>query len=115
MSRRLFPPYLNEGSSGDAVFALQMLLNMLDSEFPVELNGSHVGRSVEAVKRLQQNKLGFTGDDVDGNFGPGTRQALRQQMGIDVEAIPRPKTQILLYTKWTGPDHEGIHLWPEVE
>ena len=110
--QKLFPPFLNEGSFGDAVLVLQMLLNMLDPEFSVELNGTHSGRSVEAVKRLQQNRLDLEGEDVDGNLGPGTRQALRQKLGIDVEAIPWHKAQTQGYTQWCGPNHEGIKRWP---
>lgn len=112
---KLFPPNLDKGSNGDAVLVLQMLLNMIDPEFPVELTGRHSGRSVEAVRRLQQNRLGFKGDDVDGNFGPGTRLAMKRVFSLDVDAIPWPRAILRLYTEWVGPSHGGTARWPEEE
>jgi hypothetical protein len=112
MQRHLFPPYLNEGSYGEAVLVMQILLNMLDPLFQLELTGVHTGRSVDAVRRLQ-HVLGFTGENVDGNFGPGTRRAMRLRLSIDVDAVPWPVPTTEPYTMWIGPDHEGIRRWPE--
>ncbi|HBU27765.1 TPA: hypothetical protein DEB00_01455 [Candidatus Uhrbacteria bacterium] len=113
MSNRLFPPYLNAGSFGDAVWVMQMILNgLVGSRRTVEVNGRHEGESVKAVMRLQREILGLAESEVDGNFGPGTRKALRERFGIDVDVIPLPVVTISLYTQWMGPDHVGIKYWP---
>ena len=109
----LFPPFLNAGSYGDAVTVLQILLIVIDPEcHGLEVTGIHAGWSVKAVKRLQI-RLGFTGKDVNGNFGPGTRAALKEELGMDVDCVPVPKSVLVDYTQWMGPHHEGEALWTD--
>lgn len=61
------------------------------------------------VKRLQSELLGFEGDDVDGKFGPGTRRALLEKVGINVDCIPAGSRDT---TTWYGPNHVGPQIWP---
>jgi len=90
-----------------------MILNgLVGSRCTVEVNGRHVGKSVEAVICLQREILGLAESEVDGNFGPGTRSALRERFGIDVDGIPLPMVTIRMYTQWMGPDHVWIKYWP---
>ena len=104
----LFPPFLNAKSNGGAVFALQMLLHTLGYGEGVNINGLLIGKTVKAVKKLQE-ALGFSGSDKDGNFGPGTRAALNKQKGIDVNAIPY--TSALGPTCWHSPGTKPQE-WP---
>ena len=96
----LFPPYLDPGSRGDAVHFMQQLLSGMGYQTP---HGLHRGDSVTAVKRLQID-LGFAGDDVDGGFGPSTRERFKERTGIDVDRIP---AHVGHETFWYGPEHEG--------
>ena len=87
MTKKLFPEYLNQGSSGGAVYMLEIILiamGFAPGTFPT---GRYTDSTAEAVKRLQES-LGFTGTDIDGNFGPATRKALREKTGLHVNDIP---------------------------
>ncbi|MBI2112849.1 hypothetical protein HYT52_04900 [Candidatus Woesearchaeota archaeon] len=52
-----------------------------------EVDGDYEPKMAESVKELQW-RLGFVGDVVDGNFGPGTRAQLDKDFFIDVGSIP---------------------------
>ncbi|MCZ0926448.1 N-acetylmuramidase family protein [Halomonas janggokensis] len=52
------------------------------------------GDSGKAVRKLQRS-LGFTGDDVDGDFGPATQKAVRafqRKNGLVADGVAGPKT-----------------------
>jgi len=101
--RMLFPPYLQRGSVGAAVDALHMILFMLGLGAGIVRDGDFGEMTESAVKKLQE-RLGLTGDDVDGKFGPGTRARLKEKLGIDVEAIPGSPKMYADDTNWVGPD-----------
>ena len=111
MNKRLYPPYLNKGSHGLAVRHLQTLLCALGffPETPT-LDGRQEGATTEAIKCLQR-RLGFTGEDVDGNFGPGTRSAFFASYKLDVYAIPLPPKE-RRRTYWYCPNRRGKQKWP---
>lgn len=102
----LFPPYLNASSHGTAVAFLQQLLSGLFPDLNMEITGIHNQASVEVVKHLQR-ELGFTGEDVDGNFGPGTRKAFHQKYAIDINRIPVGPAKSA--TRWFSP--QGDQGW----
>ena len=52
----------------------------------VTVNGVYGPHTANAVRKLQEH-IGFTGNDVDGNFGPGTRAKLYEEVGVDVSVI----------------------------
>ena len=63
------------------------------------------GSRGEGVKELQR-RLGMSGNDVDGIFGPGTEKAVRkfqQDNGISVDGIVGPNTKDML-SKTNRPD-----------
>lgn len=104
--RSLYPPFLNLGSEGSAVRHLEGLLADLffDSRTGT---GVMAGSLVEAVKKLQES-LGFTDDDVDGQFGPGTRAAFEGRHHISINSIPAGPMD---RTHWFNDDgDQGI--WP---
>ena len=103
----LFPEFLNIGSRGAAVVFMQQLLCALNF-YPERITGVHTDRSVDAVMFLQR-KLGFTGGDVDGNFGPGTRLTLYKKCDIEVNLIPARPDDV---THYVAPDGEQ-GVWPE--
>ncbi|MEK7615129.1 MAG: peptidoglycan-binding protein [Patescibacteria group bacterium] len=108
LDRPLFPPRLDLGSFGGAVDALHMLLDGYgfgEGIVPDLEYGPNTAKSVRAL----QTHLGFTGEDVDGNFGPATRAALKKQHGFDVDRIGwAPQNGITLWF-----DTEGNHrCWP---
>ncbi|MFH1236215.1 MAG: peptidoglycan-binding domain-containing protein [Parcubacteria group bacterium] len=98
---KLFPEYLNAGSSGPAVVLLQQLLLAMNYGFANELitDGVYGDQTMEAVKRLQI-EIGVV---TDGNFGPATREAFKAKKGISVDAIPAPMTY------YVSPDGTGFH------
>ena len=91
----LFPLYLNQGSTGAAVLALQFILNlpaliaMRSSKnprvvgVPLVYTGIYEEKTAEAVRALQRCPSCRVEDD--GHFGPATRRALKLELGIDVE------------------------------
>ena len=111
ISNSLFPPYLNEGSSGDAVTLLQQLLFGCSPTLCRELQvtGSLTGPWVQAVRKLQEIDLGFSGDDVDGNFGPGTREVFLKCFNINVDLIPATDKSATTWISPKGP--QGV--WPK--
>jgi len=91
-----FPQWLNakrpasEGqeeviSHGPVIWFLQWVLQN-SFTFVGELTGIYDEATVAAVKLLQA-RLGFKGEDVDGDFGQSTREALARKFGIDVQAL----------------------------
>ncbi len=109
----LFPPYLQEGSVGTQVIALQAYLlgTFPQSEglSPLEVTGVY-DQVTTAYTVLLQRKLGFTGEDLDGKFGPKTREALRKQRGVDFDKF-KVEQRFLDGTVYVGPD--GKLTWPE--
>ncbi len=107
-----FPPYLEEGSTGEAVDDLNVILCMLGYGEGLVRDSAFGPMTVAAVKRLQE-AIGFGGDDVDGKFGPGTRAALKAQTGIDVSLVPATR-RAATYWFGAGADESG-HLWPPAD
>ena len=120
----LYPEWLNADSKGAAVRDLQQRLNKwadtlgLSSAppgnilFPLVVNGEYTSVVTVAVAMVQA-ELGFRGDDIDGNFGQGTRARVKERFGIDINAIPGSPEE---KTYWFGPDHrtgEPPSVWPE--
>jgi len=88
MGEKLFPEYLNAGSKGPAVVALQLLLLGGGNNLAIIPDGIYGEETVIGVKNLQEKDLGMQSDDVDGNFGPKTRAELKRLWNIDVNALP---------------------------
>ncbi len=102
----MFPPFLNQGSSGNAVdFLSRALILRGFMQFKNFESGTF---PTEAVKNLQRS-LGFTDSAVDGNFGKDTRNADFIQNKIFWDSIPATPGKI---TKWYGPSHKGGKIWP---
>lgn len=80
---KLFPEYLDVGSGGPAVAALQLILVGCNLSAIQPINGIYGYSTVESVKKLQ-HKLGV---EADGNFGPDTRRAFAREFGCDVNQI----------------------------
>ena len=100
--KTLFPPYLDVGSCGTHVDVLHAILCCRGYGEGIERDGDYGDMTVTAVKELQED-LGFEGDDLDGNFGPKTRRALKKYRGLDVDAIPFSEEYDLDNT-WRSPD-----------
>ena len=91
MSTKLFPPYLDQGSKGPAVnFLAWLLRNFFEVENAqgIAYDGDYTrdGEIAKGVRELQR-RLGLTGDDVDGNFGPKTRTLMKDAFCIDVDEL----------------------------
>ena len=86
-AKKLFASkFLNKGSKGPAVTVLQFALKFEGYARKIEVDGDYGDETWKAVKKMQR-VLGFTGKDVDGHFGPATRQALFEATGLDVNDI----------------------------
>lgn len=85
----LFPPFLNQGSTGPAVNLLGLLLIVTENQVePIVLDGQYPegGAIAKAVKKFQID-AGFTGEDVDSNFGPKTRLEFWKRYGANVDDL----------------------------
>ena len=115
----LFPKWLNagpldsEGSKGPAVLRVQQLCFEHGVAEPgLECDGVYTpgGKTVDSVKRLQLEKLGFTGNAVDGNFGDATHKAVKAKLGVDLRALPAVPGQP---TTWYNDKNEYMGAWPK--
>ena len=87
-AKPLFPPYLDQGSTGAAVNVLALLLKSgcYGDHDAIVLDGVYGPLIAEAVKDFQEG-WSFEGADVDGNFGPKTRTAWKEANRIDVDEL----------------------------
>ncbi len=93
--KKLFPPYLNQGSRGKAVRFLQYLLMARYPDLGILPDGDFTpnGKTAAGVVRLQKEinlsliEQGERGIEEDGNFGPITRKRFKVLTGIDVDVI----------------------------
>jgi len=97
----LLPEHLNAGSKRSAV---EWFVQWAHSERYLQA-WQAVSLTIEeqfekAVRNLQE-KLGYEGDKVDGNLGPGTREDAQTKLGIRFDDIPMLPGQI---TFWRHPD-----------
>jgi hypothetical protein len=105
----LFPPYLQLGSSGPAVFVLQLILQAM-GRTPIVVNGKFDSVTEDRVKELQEI-LGFTGSNVDGCFGPATRARLKEyDGGVGVDALMA--SDFAGGTQWTYDGEMQPNVWP---
>lgn len=88
----LFPTYLNSGSVGPAVAALQLLLRGLG--YQIRVDGIYGPDTEKWVRNLQERLF----VDQDGHFGPATRRALCDALGIDVDDVHASVFQGKAYT-----------------
>lgn len=105
----LFPPYLNAGSKGTTVDVFQSILCSIGYNNGIVRDGEYGPVTTDGVADLQVS-FGFEDEDVDGNFGPKTRAALKEHWGINVDAIPYSEK----YDRdniWFGPDTDGPQTW----
>ena len=96
LSMKVFPPYLDKGSRGTAVLALQCFLvglGRFNEKVRVDgliIDGDYGDLTATAVRSLQA-LFNFDVKDQDGNFGP----------------LTRPEVAFF------APDQEGEQVWPE--
>ncbi|HEV7701903.1 MAG TPA: hypothetical protein VGO63_00435 [Candidatus Paceibacterota bacterium] len=86
MKNKLFPKYLPEGSSGDAVLFLQLMIIAQEGKPSLVIaDGDYTigGKTGDYVAALQ----GRHNIEQDRNFGPQTRVAFYAETGIDVNKI----------------------------
>ena len=85
MGKMLFPEHLNKGSRGSAVALLQVILKAggCDEGDKIVVDGEYGDNTAQAVKEFQEQY----GVEVDGNFGPETREALRREWKLNVNAL----------------------------
>jgi len=93
----LFPAYLNLGSRGAAVIALQVFIIMSRlcsvNDCNSLITGVYDNETAEAVRQLQIH-IGLVGNDVDGNFGQVTRRKLKGIIGFDLDSWRRSSTSL---------------------
>lgn len=84
-----FPEYLEPGSTDkEAVALLQTMLLFAGLNSNIVADGDYGQQTSLGVRRLQE-ELGFSGDDLDGKFGPKTRHALLTHRGCNINAIAK--------------------------
>jgi hypothetical protein len=116
----LFPPFLDKGSKDEPSISLgpvrflQLLLISYECTRPsLTPDGEYGDETAEAVQVLQR-RLGFKGVEVDGNFGPGTREALRVELNMNVRVLRCP-ANIPVVVMYKFPDSEELKAWPEAQ
>ncbi len=110
----LFPPYLDEnsvdqGPDGPVRFAGKLLVSMHCAAPGFIPDHNYGPLMAESVRNLQHRRLHLTGDAVDGNLGPGTRAALKKEIGIDLDAIERGEGGEVMYK---SPNTAELVAWP---
>lgn len=122
----LLPPYLNaigkdgKRSKGPAVVIVQLLMlaiiGMTHSSrwralHHVRLTGFYDEALIEAVKEIQRelnSEIRSLQLEVDGNFGPATRAAIRTRYDIDLNPLLTGRTEYI--------DADGeSRIWPPEE
>ena len=109
---RLFPPFLDEGSSGAAVKFLQVIL--IGRGIAVKglvADGAYGPLTAASIRRVQQN-VGLRGANRDGNLGPRTRERCRVRGFFDFDAVPLMAIDGNVTTQWFGPDSKERMIWP---
>src|SRR3990167_6287885 len=103
---RVFPTWLNQGSQGRAVTILQVFLAGAGFGSGMVFNGVYDSLTAAHVRNLQA----FLGkEDVDGHFGPKTREFVLNRYGIDFNTLPlRP---FRASTQWYPSTTDGSHLF----
>ena len=114
MGMKYFPPYLDQGSCGPSVIYLKLLLSKRGFRKGLKPHNPKYDMDTASCVRSLQRFLGFSGkEDLDGNFGPGTRRAYAEHYGITPEAevcgILGGKT------KWLAPGSKKPKAWPPKE
>ena len=71
----------------------------------------HNGSQGEKVRKLQERlrELGYYQGEVDGQFGPGTREAVvafQQKNGLDADGLAGEDTQRVLYSEEAIPNNQ---------
>ncbi len=84
-SEKFYPEFLDVGSKGPAVAHLQSALLQAGYNPAIEVDGDYGGQTTLGVRELQEE----LGVEVDGHFGPATRDAWTKAGGPDVNAIPK--------------------------
>ncbi len=81
---KLFPGrYMNRGSKGPAVAALQLFLLGTRINRDIVVDGEYGEQTMLAVMELQR-----TCDiEADGNFGPETRRAVHRRYDLDFDSL----------------------------
>ena len=114
---KVFPPYLDKGSRGTAVLALQCFLvglGRFNEKVRVDgliIDGDYGDLTATAVRSLQA-LFNFDVKDQDGNFGPLTRPEVAANFGFDADAID-VSPEMAGTTFFFAPDQEGEQVWPE--
>lgn len=104
--KTLFPPRLDKGSSGLAVDVLHTFLCAMGYGRDIVRDSEYGDETAAAVQKLQ----GDLGVEQDGNFGPQTREALKAQRDLDVDAIFLADGDF--ETTWIGEGaEEGGSVW----
>jgi peptidoglycan hydrolase-like protein with peptidoglycan-binding domain len=109
MQQRAFPPYMGKGSNGPDVLLVQVAIKTAAARHSAcqgLIPDGDFGEQTELAVKWLQDDLGFTGDDVDGCFGPNTRRRFAAKYGTNFDAIPFGALQGL--TIWfDGTENKG--------
>jgi peptidoglycan hydrolase-like protein with peptidoglycan-binding domain len=104
MSKSLFPPYLNQGSTGPAVNVLAWLMKSYQYGDPdkILMDGEYTpgGEIAKAVMEFQSD----CNLSVDGNFGPKERASLEEEFALDLDLLT--DDMFVGETVAVGPKHE---------
>jgi peptidoglycan hydrolase-like protein with peptidoglycan-binding domain len=91
---KLFPqPYMGPGSNGPAVLVLQTWLSILNPKFKIIPDGYYGRETARGVATFQY----IVELDVEGHFGPATREAWKEMYGFHPNDLPRmgvPETTV---------------------
>lgn len=82
--KKLFPEYLNQGSTGPAVALLQCLLRNDGWNDAIIVDSIYGEETAKGVKAMQEEYQ----IEADGHFGPQTREVLLRNGGLDVNSLP---------------------------
>ena len=99
------PRFMQKGSEGPHVTLLHIFLSGAGLGYPpLNMDGGYGDITIERVQILQK-RVGFKGEDLDGRFGPATRQALKDKCHFDFDLVAEAKPGM---TKFVQPNGEVV-------
>lgn len=101
----MVPKYMQKGSKGPHVTILQAFLCGAGASLDIKFDQEYGNVTAAAVAEFQTTN----GFEVDGNFGPATRDAAKNNFGFDFEAACETVNGV---TEFVQPDGSVERWWP---
>jgi len=118
--KKCLPPWLDQGSRDIGLLGpvSRLISWMIHNKVPgweklQNMNDYSVGGPLAACVRAVQMDVGLRGDDIDGNWGQGTRRAVTEDRSYMDADFDNWRLSGSCVCAWKGPNHVNYLLWDE--